>query len=80
MRVRDLRVSYVSRDRPCESYIGSPIRNPRDAAAVFLPLFGNEIVEILALLCPPVPHMICSACTNARAGRSMAFWCTQRHL
>ncbi len=52
MRIRELRVSYVSR---CDSSMPSlpqvPLATPLEAARLFQTLMGSEAVEVFGLLC-----------------------------
>ena len=60
MGVRELRVSYVSRDGPADDVAGRHIKAPQDAAQLLMPLLRTEAVEVFGLLCLSTKqHVLC---------------------
>jgi DNA repair protein RadC len=51
VRIRELRVQYVSRSDPSTPVSPTLVATPREAATVFLSLLGTEAVEVFGLLC-----------------------------
>src|SRR5947209_3186386 len=60
MGVRELRVSYVSRDVPADDLVGCQMKAPQDAAQVLVHLLVTEAVEVFGLLCLSTKqHILC---------------------
>jgi DNA repair protein RadC len=58
VRLRELRVSYVTRSEPSAPTTPTVVVKPSDAAALFAPLLESQAVEVFGLLCLTTKHRL----------------------